>query len=201
MAHIKSFSEGSPSGEYLYTIQNGQKILLGGPYVNPAHATAMSKAVSEAIGHGSIADYRAWLMENDSLFRPDTEMKGFYPEISESEKMAAKPFAMMARVSPEDWVRHVNYSVTKDIPWNSSNEERRAVARDKTDDLMNRMENPSYLDKINLSVGAGLHQGRQGLLGSALDLVFPTAREIRFPNYQDFVGNLSSIWDWEENAN
>tara|TARA_R110002012_G_C11415234_1_gene587559 strand:- start:76 stop:693 length:618 start_codon:yes stop_codon:yes gene_type:complete len=205
MAHVRSFSEGSPSGEYLYTIQNGKKVLLGGPYVSPEHATAMSKAVSGAVGHGSVADYRAWLMENDSMFKPDTEMRGLPTQEktpSESIPYANRPFSsILAGVSPEDWVNHARYSATKTIPWSASNEERRAASRDKTDDLMQRIGPTSYLDKIKLTAGGGLYQGGQGLIGSALDLAFPTAREIRFPNFQDFVGNVSSIWDWEEDAN
>lgn len=199
MAHVKSFSEGGPEGEYLYTLQGKKKILLGGPYPSIEHADAMSKAVSKAVGHGSVADYKSWLKQNDSMLRPDTRMRGMPPQkknFSESTPYANRPFSsVIAGVSPEDWANHVKYSAMQNIPWSASNKERRAVSRKKTDDLMKRIGPTSYLDKIKLTTGGLLHQGGQGLLGSAINLGFPTAQKISFPNFQDFIGNVSSIWD------
>lgn len=199
MSHVKSFSEGGPNGEYLYTMQNGKKVRIGGPYRSPEHATEMSKAVSKAVGHGSVEDYKKWLSSNSSLFKMDTKMRGIPPQkknFSESIPYANRPFSsIIAGVSPKDWANHVEYSAMQNIPWSASNEERRAVARDKTDDLMQRIGPTSYLDKLKLTAGGLLYQGGQGLLGSAINLGFPTAKKIRFPNFQDFIGNYSSIWD------
>lgn len=198
MSHVRSFSEGGPEGEYLYTIQNKKKVRIGGPYPSPEHATAMSKAVSEAVGEGSIAEYKKWLSSNNDLFKMDTRIRGLLdPERKPSKATlyANAPLGLIAGVSPEDWTYHTRYSATKDIPWNSPDEERRAVSADKTQDLIDRTGELSYLDKIKLSIAGGMHQGFQGLPATALGMRFPSYHTKRYPNYQDYLGNLDSIWD------
>ena len=199
MSHVRSFSEGGPEGEYLYTIQNKKKVRIGGPYPSPEHATAMSKAVSEAVGEGSVAEYKKWLSANNDLFTLDTESKGLldYEEagLPRGDLWLSQFPAFMTGITPESWFDHYAASKKLNVPWDASNEERRAVAVKKTDDLKSRMGDLSILDQFKLSGLSAAHQGLQGLAGTALDLGFPAYRKKRYPNYQDWRGNLDSIWD------
>jgi hypothetical protein len=158
----------------------------------------MSKAVSEAVGEGSVAEYKKWLSANNDLFTLDTEPKGlldYEMERTGIPKWLSQFPAFMTGITPESWFDHYTASKKLNIPWDASNAERRAVAVKKTDDLKSRMGDLSILDQFKLSGLSAAHQGFQGLAGTALDLGFPAYRKKRYPNYQDWRGNLDSIWD------
>ena len=95
MSHVRSGSFTDESGlAYLWTTKevNGKDVpvhLLGGPYPSDEHADAMSKAVSEAVGEGTVADYKKWLSDNNDLFKMDTSMRGLLdaPYSSINEEM------------------------------------------------------------------------------------------------------------------
>ncbi len=55
---IKSFSEERDGKEYLYTIQNGVKVLIGGPFNSPEEANFASQQASRLLGESSLQDYK-----------------------------------------------------------------------------------------------------------------------------------------------
>ena len=191
MSHVRSFSEGGPEGEYLYTIQNKKKVRIGGPYPSPEHATAMSKAVSEAVGEGSVAEYRKWLSSNNDLFTLSTRMGGISkPPLMRRPGDGDLTHSLTAwgllDIPYNSWRDHQIFSSKNNIPFSAPEDERRAAARTKTDDLVNRMGDLSPWERFKLSaLGAG-HQARQGWI-----------TEEWKPNWYDYKGNLDSIWDFD----
>lgn len=191
MSHVRSFSEGGPEGEYLYTIQNKKKVRIGGPYPSPEHATAMSKAVSEAVGEGSVAEYKKWLSANNDLFVLSTRMGG----IPKSPLMkrpgddvlthSLTPWGLLD-IPYDSWREHEIFSNKHNLPFSAPEDERRAASRTKTDNLMGLMGDVSLWDRAKLAtLGAG-YQVKQGLDTGEWS-----------PNWYDYKGNWDSIWDFD----
>ena len=200
MAHVKSFSEGGPEGEYLYTIQDEKKILLGGPYPSIEHADAMSKAVSKAVGHGSVADYKSWLKQNDSLFRPDTRMRGIENKPRTMRLLGhddlthySKPWGFLG-IPYEEWREHEIKSMGMNVPWDADSGVRRRVQREKTQDLIDRMGGElTPWQKTRLMLGGAVHQGFQGAGNIKQQGLLEMLTS--WPNAVDYGANLSTIWD------
>ena len=98
-------------------------------------------------------------------------------------------------ITGDQWVELLQRNEALDLPWSAPGGERQAASRAKTDDLMQTLpEDPSWLKKVAMSGLATLYQGFQG----AKNLQDPDVGLLDYsPNWADFKGNLSSIWNYK----
>ena len=197
MSHVRSGSFTDESGmAYLWTTKevNGRPVpveRIGGPYPSDEHADAMSKAVSEAVGEGSIAEYKKWLSANNDLFVLSTRMGG----IPKSPLMklpgddvfthSLTPWGLLD-IPYDSWREHEIFSNKHNLPFSAPEDERRAASRTKTDNLIDFLGDVRVWDRAKLAaLGAG-HQVKQGLDTGEWS-----------PNWYDYKGNWDSIWDFD----
>jgi hypothetical protein len=112
-----------------------------------------------------------------------------WPEQYTEEDIIRMSNAGKLGLSGQDWLEHLKYSESMNLPYDASPTARYYHSMAKTDDLIKRMEEEEQLnlfDKLHLTLGAAKHQGLQGLLNFGGE---------GYPNYYDFAGNMKSIWD------
>lgn len=112
-----------------------------------------------------------------------------WPEQYTEEDVIRMSNAGRLGLSGQDWLEHLRYSESMNLPYDASPTARYYHSMAKTDDLIKRMEEEKQLnlfDKLYLTLGAAKHQGLQGLLNFGGE---------GYPNYYDFAGNMKSIWD------